>query len=129
LARMSATRFVRGVFGTSRPPHGILQACAVRALPAASLLLAFSALAQPEYLPVPPAAKPLSAGAPSQGASSPQGLLTINSSSLQRAYNVDLESGKLEIVEYLKLGDDSTALWSAHPGVNAYAADMRDMML
>jgi hypothetical protein len=126
---MSAPRFVRGVFGTSRPPHGILQACAVRALPAASLLLAFSALAQPEYLPVPPAAKPLSAGAPSQGASSPQGLLTINSSSLQRAYNVDLESGKLEIVEYLKLGDDSTALWSAHPGVNAYAADMRDMML
>src|SRR5690606_37616553 len=99
LARMSAPRFVRGVFGTSRPPHGILQACAVRALPAASLLLAFSALAQPEYLPVPPAAKPLSAGAPSQGASSPQGLLTINSSSLQRAYNVDLESGKLEIVE------------------------------
>src|SRR5690606_18517375 len=85
--------------------------------------------AQPEYLSVPPAAKPLSGGAPTQGASSPQGLLTINSSSLQRAYNVDLETGQIEIVEYFKLGDDSTALWSAHPGVNAYVADMQDMML
>lgn len=90
---------------------------------------AHSSLAQPQYLKVPPEAKPLSRGAPTQGAASPHGLLTINSSSLQRAYNVDLETGRVEIVEYFKLGDDSTALWAAHPGVNAYSEDVRDMML
>lgn len=100
-------------------------------LPLASVCALFVApsFSQPEYLPVPPAAKPYQQGAPTQGASSPKGLLAINGSSLQRAYNVDLETGKIEIVEYFKLGEDSTALWSAHPGVNAYAADMHDMML
>lgn len=79
--------------------------------------------APPVYLAVPPVATPLAE------TSSPQGLLAIKGSSLQRAYNVDLETGKVEIVEYVKIGDDSTALWSASPAINAYAEDARDMLL
>jgi hypothetical protein len=90
------------------------------------LALAFGApalAAPPTYLAVPPVATPL------RETSSPGGLLSIKGSSLQRAYNVDLETGRVEIVEYVKIGDDSTALWSASPAINVYAADARDMLL
>jgi hypothetical protein len=73
------------------------------------------AWAQPDYLAVPPAARPFEGTPPVQGAASPRGQLAINSEHLKRAYNVDLETGRVEIVEYLKIGSDSTALWSAHP--------------
>jgi hypothetical protein len=111
----------------------------LRALPSIAPGLALAALAltsaaparavEPAYLPVPPAARPYASLAPAQGAASPRGLMTINTSVLKRDYNVDLETGRVEIVEYLKIGEDSTALWSAHPEINTYAADTRDMLL
>ncbi|HEX2612303.1 MAG TPA: hypothetical protein VHO02_01765, partial [Fibrobacteria bacterium] len=108
---------------------GFLRALSRRLRPCVTpALLALSCAAPgmaaaPNYLAVPPVATPL------RETSSPGGLLSIKGSSLQRAYNVDLETGKVEIVEYVKIGDDSTALWSASPAINVYAEDARDMML
>lgn len=67
---------------------------------------------------------------PVNGTSSPMGLLQINSEALQRQYNADPITGKVEIVEYLVLGNDSTQLWAAYyPTINTYSTDMRDLLL
>jgi hypothetical protein len=86
-------------------------------------VVAPSRAAAPTYLQVPPVSTPL------KETSAPGGLLSLKGSGLQRAYNVDLETGRVQIVEYVKFGDDSTALWSASPAINVYAADTRDMLL
>ncbi len=84
---------------------------------------------EPDYLKVPPAARPYGGTPPVQGAASSRGQLAINSDLLKRAYNIDLETGRVEIVEYLKIGSDSTALWSAHPDINTYTTGTRDLLL
>lgn len=104
------------VRGRARSPLAFLA-------PLVALVAAPFAAAQSGYLPVPPAARPMEA------VSSPMGLLSIQGSSIQRAYNVDLDAGRVEIVEYVKLDNDSVALWTAYPAINVYAADARDMML
>jgi hypothetical protein len=74
-------------------------------------LLATPARAQaPTYLKKPPEATPMAGLMPVRGTSSPVGLLQINSTALQRQYNADPVTGKVEIVEYLILGNDSTQL-------------------
>lgn len=57
------------------------------------------------------------------------GILTINSEVLNRDHRANLESGRVEITEYLVLGEDTTVLWSAAPEIADYTTDMNEHLL